>query len=103
MIRNSHNWLASWRAAWVFSNPLQFAWSLISRSAPARIRLRTPTGPVTLHLRNFESLKTAFSVFCREDYRVGAGQALHFVDIGANVGISALYFLTRNACNTVRC
>ena len=68
MIRNRHNWLALYRALWVFSNPVQFAWSLLRKSAPPQVRLRTPTGAVTLHLRNFESLKTAFSVFCRGDY-----------------------------------
>lgn len=103
MIRNSHNWTALYRALWVFANPVQFAWSVLRRSSPATVRLRTPTGTVTLKLRNFESLKTAFSVFCREDYRTETDRPFVFLDIGANVGISAVYFLTRNGCNTVRC
>jgi FkbM family methyltransferase len=103
MIRNRHNWLALYRALWVFENPLRFIVCLMRRSAPKRLRLRTPAGSVTLHLRNFETLKTIFSVFCREDYRIGGERALHFLDIGANVGISAVYFLTRHPCNTVRC
>ncbi|HEU4778887.1 MAG TPA: FkbM family methyltransferase [Steroidobacteraceae bacterium] len=103
MIRNSHNWTALYRALWVFANPVQFAWSVLRRSAPASVRLRTPTGTVTLNLRNFESLKTAFSVFCREDYRTETDRSFVFLDVGANVGISAVYFLTRNGRNTVRC
>lgn len=35
-------------------------------------------------------------IFCREDYRCGRDLRVA-VDIGANIGISALYFLTRNA------
>jgi FkbM family methyltransferase len=103
VIRNRHNWRALYRALWVFENPLLFIACLLRRSAPKRMRLRTPTGGVTLHLRNFESVKTAFSVFCREDYGIDGERALHFLDIGANVGISAVYFLTRHPCNTVRC
>ncbi len=103
MIRNRHNWMALYRALWVFSNPVQFAWSLLRRSAPPAIRLRTPTGAVTFHLRNFESLKTVFSVFCRGDYHTGTEQPFVFLDIGANVGVSAVYFLSRNEHNTVHC
>ncbi len=103
MFRNRHNWLALYRALWVFSNPVQFAWSLLRKSAPRQVRLRTPTGAVTLHLRNFESLKTAFSVFCRGDYHTETDQPFLFLDVGANVGVSAVYFMTRNAHNTVHC
>jgi len=103
MIRNRHNWRALYRALWVFENPVRFIASLLWRSAPKTLRLRTPTGSVTLELRNFESLKTVFSVFCREDYRIGGERALHFLDVGANVGISAVYFLSRHSRNTVRC
>jgi FkbM family methyltransferase len=103
VIRNRHNWRALYRALWVFENPVRFVVSLLRRSAPRRLRLRTPTGRVTLRLRNFESLKTVFSVFCREDYRIGSERPLHFLDIGANVGISAVYFLSRHSRNTVRC
>jgi FkbM family methyltransferase len=58
---------------------------------------------VTLRLRNFESLKTAFSVFCRLDYPCESGKAFVFLDVGANVGISAVYFLSRNSRSTVHC
>ena len=92
-----------YRALWVFTNPFQFVWCVLRRSAPERIRLRTPTGTVTLCLRNFESLKTAFSVFCRLDYLCDSGRPFTFLDVGANVGISAVYFLSRNARSTVHC
>jgi FkbM family methyltransferase len=103
MIRNRHNWLSSYRALWVFENPLRLLAGVLQKTSPPSVRLRTPTGAVTLHLRNFESLKTAFSVFCREDYSVDRVRPLHFLDVGANIGASAVYFLSRNSRNTVHC
>ena len=38
---------------------------------------------------------TVNEVFCREDYRAGTDTRV-VVDIGSNIGISALYFLTRS-------
>ncbi len=103
MIRNPHNWRSLYRALWVFSNPLRLVVSVLRGTAPRRLRLRTPTGSLTLRMRNFESLKTVFSIFCREDYGVSGDRPLHFLDIGANIGISAAYFLSRHPENTVRC
>jgi FkbM family methyltransferase len=103
MIRNSHNWAALYRALWVFTDPLRFLWCVLRRSAPGQVRLRTPTGAVTLRLRNFESLKTAFSVFCRLDYACESARPFVFLDVGANVGISAVYFLSRHPRNSVHC
>jgi FkbM family methyltransferase len=45
-------------------------------------------------------MSTVVEVFCREDYRVGANLEVA-VDVGANIGISALYFLTRNSYSRV--
>jgi FkbM family methyltransferase len=67
------------------------------------VSVRTPLGRVQIALRNFESLKTVFSIFCREDYFTSTSRAFHVVDLGANVGIASLYFLTRNAQTTVQC
>jgi FkbM family methyltransferase len=38
---------------------------------------------------------TVNEIFCREDYEVGP-DVRTVVDIGSNIGVSALYFLTRN-------
>jgi FkbM family methyltransferase len=103
MLRNVHNWRSLYRAARVFSNPMRLAGGVLRRRAPSHLRLHTPTGPLLLRTRNFESLKTAFSVFCREDYGVAGDRPLHFLDVGANIGISATYFLTRHPANTVTC
>lgn len=62
---------------------------------PYDCAVRTPAGTVTPRLYSLHDLLTLNEVFCREDYRVPA-EARVVVDVGANIGISALYFLTRN-------
>ena len=67
-----------------------FGWG----SYPWRCRVRTPQGEVAPTLYSHHDMWTVNEVFCREDY--AAGPALGaVVDIGSNIGISALYFLTR--------
>ncbi len=67
---------------------------------PYRVRLRTPIGPRDAHLFVRDDVLTLNEVFCREDYRTD-GSAGTVVDIGSNIGLSALYFLTRGP--GVRC
>jgi FkbM family methyltransferase len=63
---------------------------------PYRIGLRTPIGPIDLYLFSHHDLITVHEVFFREDYRVPENVE-RVVDIGSNIGVSAAYFLTRNA------
>lgn len=69
-------------------------------SYPARFAVRTPSGIVRPALWSFHDMLTLNEVFCREDYAVREPPAL-VVDIGSNIGLSALYFLTRGP--RVRC
>jgi FkbM family methyltransferase len=62
---------------------------------PYEIRLRTPTGMVAPKLDSQHDLRTVNEIFCREDYPAHS-EIRTVVDIGSNIGISALYFLTRN-------
>ena len=62
---------------------------------PYRCRIRTPLGVVATTLYSRDDMLTVNEVFCRQDYRAGADLRVA-VDLGANIGISALYFLTRN-------
>lgn len=55
--------------------------------------VRTPAGVVEPTLWSWHDMLTVNEVFCRQDYRV-RGDARVVVDIGSNIGISALYFLT---------
>jgi FkbM family methyltransferase len=102
-VYNYHNWASFLRAFLIFVNPLKFVLFIIRRKAPANVRVRTPTGVVNVSLRNFESLKTLFSIFCRRDYLTNVDGQFYFIDIGANIGVAALYFLSRNKGNGVVC
>jgi FkbM family methyltransferase len=101
LLLNPLNWLALFRALYVFEKPLQLARAMLRRTAPESVVIHTPIGPLTVALRNFESLRTLFSIFCRLDYRTHPSEVNHFLDVGANVGIASLYFLSRNSENTV--
>jgi FkbM family methyltransferase len=67
---------------------------------PARIGVRTPAGMVHPKAWTSHDVITINEVFCRLDYEIEAQNRV-VVDIGSNVGISALYFLTRGP--GVRC
>lgn len=62
---------------------------------PYRCRIRTPLGIVAPTLYTSHDMSTVNEVFCRLDYRAPSDLRVA-VDIGSNIGISALYFLTRN-------
>ena len=97
------NWLGLLRALWVFANPFKFFAAVLCRRVPVSLAVRTPTGIITLTLRNFDSLRTLFSIFCRKDYETPSSRPFSFYDIGANIGLAAAYFLSRNLNSQVRC
>lgn len=103
LLRNRYNWIGLLRAWWIVTNPLKFFLGLARHRAPETLSVRTPTGTITLGLRNFESLKTLFGVFCRDDYATDSARPFFFFDIGANVGFAAAYFLSRHPKNRVCC
>lgn len=82
----------------VCERPLDFArrYFFGSGAYPYVCALRTPLGVVRPTLYSHHDVWTASEVFCREDYRAGPDTQV-VVDIGSNIGVSALYFLTRNA------
>ena len=62
--------------------------------------VRTPMGTVAPTLYSHHDVLTVNEIFCREDYPAGPETRV-VVDLGSNIGVSALYFLTRN--NTGHC
>lgn len=64
-------------------------------SYPHAIEIRTPLQTISAKIYNCHDMRTINEIFCREDYWVQSDIKV-VVDIGANIGISALYFLTRN-------
>jgi FkbM family methyltransferase len=69
---------------------------------PYRCRVRTPLGEVAPTLFTGDDVRTVNEIFCRGDYACGRDVGV-VVDVGANIGISALYFLTRNSDCHVYC
>lgn len=82
--------------------PLDFArrYFLGGGDYPATCPVRTPNGIAAPTVYSHHDVFTVNEVFCRLDYRLAA-DAVNVVDIGSNIGISALYFLTRSP--RVRC
>jgi FkbM family methyltransferase len=63
---------------------------------PYDVRVRTPLGKVSARTHSPADVRTVNEIFCREDYRCGS-EIRTVLDIGANIGVSGLYFLTRSA------
>jgi FkbM family methyltransferase len=75
-----------------------FAWT----PYPRTLGLRTPTGTIHAHLYSAADLSTANLVFCRQDYHFPRDSRV-VVDIGSNIGLSSLYWLSRNPDTLVHC
>lgn len=61
---------------------------------PAVVSLRSPTGRIMLTAHTPDDILTINEVFFRLDYRA-TGRDEVVVDFGANIGVSAAYFLSR--------
>lgn len=70
-------------------------YALATGTYPAEAKVRTPNGSVTAQLFSRHDVLTVNEVFCREDYPA-TPETRVVVDFGSNIGITALYFLTRN-------
>lgn len=62
---------------------------------PYRCRVKTPTGIIQPMLYSYYDLLTLNEIFFRGDYSANQEDKV-IVDIGSNIGLSALYFLTRS-------
>lgn len=91
------NYLALARMPRVYERPLPAAagYFLGSGTYPCSVRVRTPAGPISITLFNSHDAVTVHEIFCRLDYRCPTPPGV-VVDLGSNIGISALYFLTRS-------
>lgn len=71
-------------------------------SYPKTIFFNSPIGSLSIELFSPNDLSTFNLVFCREDYLFEKKHRI-ILDIGSNIGISALYWLTRNQNTFVYC
>jgi FkbM family methyltransferase len=96
-IAQPSNYVALWRMLRRYRAPgRNLGRYLLGRGEyPYRCRARTPRGEVAPNLFSHQDMLTMNEIFCREDYTAGPELRVA-VDIGSNIGISALYFLTRN-------
>jgi FkbM family methyltransferase len=69
---------------------------------PWTLTLKTPAGNIRARLYSAADLSTANLVFCRRDYHIPKN-ARAIVDIGSNIGLSTLYWLTRSPLTHVYC
>lgn len=96
-ILRGHNYIALWRMSRVYPHFRENAarYFLGRGEYPYECEIRTPQGVVAPRLHGSDDMWTVNEVFCRRDYGDDrAAQAV--VDVGSNIGISALFFLTRN-------
>jgi FkbM family methyltransferase len=61
---------------------------------PWDVRVKTPAGALPVRLYSRHDLLTLNEIFCRLDYGTDAPDLI--VDVGANIGLAALFWLTRN-------
>jgi FkbM family methyltransferase len=97
------NWVALARMPRRYRHPVDGARRYFTPGGtyPHRFEVRTPLGTVAPNLHSQHDMITVNEIFCREDYLVG-DEAEVVVDVGSNIGISALYFLTRSERARVR-
>jgi len=92
------NYQALFRMRKVYERPLDAAgrYFLGRGTYPCTIRVRTRAGWQRIHLFNSHDAITVHEIFCRGDYECPEPPQV-VVDIGSNIGISALYFLTESS------
>lgn len=96
-VRQGRHYRALGRTFVVQRNPIEGLRRYLTGGGtyPWHPTLRTPIGEVQVQLFSHEDMLTVNEVFCRHDYGPGGQRVV--VDIGANIGIASLFFLTRRS------
>jgi FkbM family methyltransferase len=91
------HYLTIWNSFRVYRHPFRNLYRYVFQRGgyPYVCELRTPIGDVSAELSSWHDMMTVNEIFCRLDYKAKPTVET-VVDIGSNIGISALYFLTRN-------
>ena len=69
---------------------------------PRLLHFNSPTGTAKVNLYSANDFSTFNLIFCREDYFYSQKYKI-VLDIGSNIGLSAVYWLTRNDKTIVYC
>lgn len=101
---NRVSYVAFIRSFIVYKNPIGGLYRYITKkgSYPYTIQINTPIGVIKPTLYSLHDMITVNEIFCRQDY-VANSTVQTVIDIGANIGLSALYFLTRNTTSYCYC
>ncbi len=81
----------------IYPNFFNVFWRYFSGTGqyPYKVEVRTLLGVISPEIYSYYDILTVNEIFCRLDYETDKDIRI-VVDIGSNIGISALYFLTRN-------
>ena len=71
-------------------------------SYPKEIYFKTPLGKKKVTIYSINDFSTFNLIFCRQDYLISQKDKI-ILDVGSNIGLSALYWLTRNNKNIAYC
>lgn len=82
--------VASFRCFLLFRRPSEVLWSYIKRQNPPGTKVELRDGLVINLSMDNSDIVTVFLIFCRHDYGRTASRSA-VVDIGANIGVFALY------------
>ncbi|MCF8241747.1 MAG: FkbM family methyltransferase [Melioribacteraceae bacterium] len=82
----------------IYTKPFPNLWRYLTGKGeyPYQPKIKTPIGILQPMLFTHHDLLTINEIFCREDYKSGNDSKI-VCDIGSNIGLSALYFLSRSA------
>jgi FkbM family methyltransferase len=99
---------AFFRAVFLIQEPISFLrgylWFKTSNNHDSNklIKIKTPVGFLPIRTKSLHDYVTIFEVFCRKDYRLRDSENV-IIDVGSNIGISAVYFLSRRPNTHVVC
>jgi FkbM family methyltransferase len=93
----SRHYVALWNVIQQSTHPREVLGRYLfgTGSYPYVCRVRTPIGPIEFTIYSPDDMLTVNEIFFRGDYAAPRDIRMT-VDLGSNIGVSALYFLTRN-------
>jgi FkbM family methyltransferase len=85
-------------------DPVDLLWRYVRNagSYPSVVKMRTPTGTIDIQVYSPDDIQTIHEIYLRGDYKFD-NESKIIVDFGSNIGISTLYFLSRNTEAFVYC
>ena len=98
------NWKAIFAFNKVHTEPFKSIYKEIFSTGkyPKTIKFKSPTGIHDVELYSANDFSTFNLIFCRQDYVI-TNNFKTVLDVGSNIGLSTLYWLSRNTQSIVYC